>query len=48
MVREYLVEKFQLNPNYIGIMPMGALLGKDASAQQWEGVSLVLFYDKSG
>jgi len=48
MVREYLVEKFQLNPNYIGIMPMGALPGKDASAQQSEGVSLVLFYDKSG
>jgi phospholipid/cholesterol/gamma-HCH transport system substrate-binding protein len=45
--REYLVEKFHLNPNYVGIMPMSAVMTKDTSGQQSEGICLVLFYDKS-
>jgi phospholipid/cholesterol/gamma-HCH transport system substrate-binding protein len=45
--RQYLVEKFHLNPNYVGIMPMGAVTANDASGQHSEGICLVLFYDKS-
>jgi phospholipid/cholesterol/gamma-HCH transport system substrate-binding protein len=45
--REYIVEKFHLSPNFVGIMPMGAVTSKDASGQPSEGICLVLFYDKS-
>ena len=45
-VREYLVEKFRLDPNYVGTMPMGAVASKDNSGDYWEGVAVVVFYDK--
>ncbi|MBI2816729.1 MAG: MCE family protein [Acidobacteria bacterium] len=45
-VREYLVEKFRLDPNYVGTMPMGAVASKDNSGTYWEGVAVVVFYDK--
>jgi len=45
-VREYLVKKFQLDPNYVGTMPMGAVASKDNSGAYWEGVAVVVFYDK--
>ena len=35
-VRDYLVKKFTLSPDYIGVMPMGAVGGFG------EGVALVL------
>lgn len=45
-VREYLVKKFHLDPNYVGTMPMGAVASKDASRAYWEGVAVVMLYDK--
>ena len=44
-VREYLVKTFHLDPNYVGTMPMGAVASKDNGAY-WEGVAVVVFYDK--
>ena len=35
-VRDYLVKKFTLSPDYIGVMPMGAAGG------QGDGIALVL------
>ncbi len=46
-VREYLVKKFHLDPNYVGTIPIGAAASKDDSRAYWEGVAIVLFYDKS-
>jgi phospholipid/cholesterol/gamma-HCH transport system substrate-binding protein len=47
-VREYLVNKFHLDPNYVGTMPMGAVASKDGSRAYWEGVAIVVFYEKPG
>ena len=47
-VREYLVKKFHLDPNYVGTMPMGAVASKDDSRAYWEGVAIVVFYEKPG
>jgi hypothetical protein len=46
LVRDYLVEKFRLDPNYVGTLPMGAVTSKDDSSSYWEGVSVVIFYSK--
>jgi hypothetical protein len=35
-VRDYLVKKFTLSPDYVGVMPMGAVLGYA------DGIALVL------
>ena len=45
-VREYLVKKVHLDPNYVGTMPMGAVASKDDSRAYWEGVAIVVFYEK--
>jgi hypothetical protein len=45
LVRDYLLEKFRLDPNYVGTEPMGASTGKDSSSYS-EGVSGVVFYSK--
>ena len=45
-VREYLVKKFHLDPNYVGTMPMGAVASKDEGRDHWEGVAIVVLYDK--
>jgi phospholipid/cholesterol/gamma-HCH transport system substrate-binding protein len=46
-VREYLVKKFHLDPNYVGTMPMGAVASKEEGRDHWEGVAVVVFYDKA-
>jgi phospholipid/cholesterol/gamma-HCH transport system substrate-binding protein len=46
-VQEYLLKTFHLDPDSVGFMPMGEAKGEASSQEKWEGVSLVLFYDKS-
>jgi hypothetical protein len=36
-VREYLVKKFHLDPNYVGTMPMGAVASKDEGRDRTTG-----------
>ena len=45
-VRSYLLEKFGLRPNYIGIMEMGSVESTADSGRPWDGVALVRFIDK--
>lgn len=45
-VQEYLVKEFHLDPNYVGTIPMGAVASKSDSRAYWEGVAIVVFYDK--
>lgn len=44
-VQEYLIKKFHLDPDTVGVMPMGDVKA-EGSQEAWEGVSLVLFMDK--
>lgn len=46
-VREYLVKKFHLDSNYVGTMPMGAVASKEEGREYWEGVAVVVFYNKA-
>lgn len=43
LVKQYLVRKFQLNAGYVGVMPISPV---EPDRQNWDGVSLVLFYPK--
>jgi phospholipid/cholesterol/gamma-HCH transport system substrate-binding protein len=45
-VRSYLVRRFQWRPNYVGVMPMGAVKSAAADESFWDGVALVLFPSK--
>jgi phospholipid/cholesterol/gamma-HCH transport system substrate-binding protein len=43
LVRDYLVGKFGLDPNYVALMPMGAQAEGSPSGGTWNGVALALF-----
>jgi hypothetical protein len=43
LVKKYLVRKFQLDDGYVGAMPISSAT---PDRQNWDGVSLVLFYSK--
>ena len=42
-VRDYLVGKFSLDPNFIATMPMGTQADGSPSGDRWDGVALALF-----
>ncbi|MBI2833058.1 MAG: MCE family protein [Acidobacteria bacterium] len=43
LVREYVIQKFHLNPNRVGIMPLGAVADGSPKGRAWDGVALALF-----
>jgi phospholipid/cholesterol/gamma-HCH transport system substrate-binding protein len=43
LVRDYLVGKFSLDPNYVATMPMGAEAKDSPAGNRWNGVALALF-----
>jgi phospholipid/cholesterol/gamma-HCH transport system substrate-binding protein len=43
LVRDYLVGKFKLDPNYVAIMAMGSETKGSPSGDSWNGVGLALF-----
>jgi outer membrane protein OmpA-like peptidoglycan-associated protein len=43
LVRDYIIEKFGLDPNYIGIMPMGSEAVDSPAGSEWDGVALAMF-----
>jgi phospholipid/cholesterol/gamma-HCH transport system substrate-binding protein len=45
-VRAYLLEKYGLKPNYVGVMEMGRVESTADSGKPWDGVALVRFLDK--
>jgi phospholipid/cholesterol/gamma-HCH transport system substrate-binding protein len=47
LVRDYVVGKFKLDPNYTGIMPMGIEAPGSPSGGEWNGVALALFVEKA-
>ena len=47
LVRDYVLAKFKLNPNYVAVMPMGAQAPDSPSGREWNGVALALFVEKT-
>jgi phospholipid/cholesterol/gamma-HCH transport system substrate-binding protein len=47
LVRDYVLGKFKLNPNYVAVMPMGAEAPDSPSGGEWNGVALALFVEKT-
>ena len=47
LVRDYIVGKFKLDPNYVAIMPMGAEAPGSPSGRDWNGVALAMFVEPS-
>jgi len=45
-VRAYLIEKYGLRPNYVGVMEMGRVESTAPSGRPWDGVAIVRFIDK--
>lgn len=45
-VRGYLIEKYGLRPNYVGVMQMGRVESTAPTGKPWDGVALVRFIDK--
>lgn len=43
LVRDYIVGKFGLDPNYVAVMPMGSDASGSPDGDRWEGVALALF-----
>ena len=47
LVRDYVVGKFKLDPNYVAIMTMGSEAPESPSGKEWNGVALALFVEKA-
>jgi phospholipid/cholesterol/gamma-HCH transport system substrate-binding protein len=43
LVRDYLVSRFQLDPNYVGTMMLGTQAEDSPSGNTWNGIALALF-----
>jgi hypothetical protein len=46
MVRDYLIDRFGLKPNYVGAIPMGAVRSTAPSGEFFEGIGVVYFPEK--
>jgi phospholipid/cholesterol/gamma-HCH transport system substrate-binding protein len=47
LVRDYIVGKFKLDPNYVATMPMGSEAPGSPSGRDWNGVALAMFVERS-
>jgi phospholipid/cholesterol/gamma-HCH transport system substrate-binding protein len=47
MVREYLVGKFHLDPQSIGLMPLGSDAPGSPSSGKWDGIALAAFVERT-
>ena len=43
VVREYLIERFHLEPNATGAMPLGGESADTPPAEPWNGIALAFF-----
>lgn len=47
LVRDYIVGKFGLDPNFVAIMPLGEEASESPQGSRWDGVALALFVSTS-
>jgi outer membrane protein OmpA-like peptidoglycan-associated protein len=45
-VRDYLIDRFHLNPQAIGVMPLGKESAGSPDGTPWSGVALAVFEEK--
>jgi hypothetical protein len=46
LVRDYLIDRFHLDPGAVGLMPLGADAAGSPQGSMWSGVALVVFVDR--
>jgi phospholipid/cholesterol/gamma-HCH transport system substrate-binding protein len=46
LVREYVIERFQLDPDTVGVMPLGADAPGSPEGSTWSGVALAVFVER--
>jgi phospholipid/cholesterol/gamma-HCH transport system substrate-binding protein len=47
IVRQYLVTRFHLDPDAVGVMPLGsAAVGESPAGDTWSGIALAVFLEK--
>ena len=47
LVRDYVMSRYKLDPNYVAIMPLGAEAPGSPAGSHWNGVALAVFVDRS-
>jgi phospholipid/cholesterol/gamma-HCH transport system substrate-binding protein len=47
LVRDYVVSKYGLDPNYVTTMPMGARATGSPAGDRWDGVALAMFVSRA-
>lgn len=48
IVRDYLVQKFELESRFVGAMPLSAeAMGRSPAGDRWEGIALTLYVEKN-
>jgi outer membrane protein OmpA-like peptidoglycan-associated protein len=47
LVRDYIVGKYGLDPNYVTTMPMGSQAVDSPAGTRWDGVALAMFVSRS-
>ena len=46
LIRDYLIDRFHLDPGAVGVMPLGAEAIGSPQGSTWSGVALVVFVEK--
>jgi len=46
LIRDYLIDRFHLDPGQVGVMPLGAQAIGSPQGSTWSGVALVVFVEK--
>lgn len=47
LVRDYLLDRFGLNPDSVGIIPLGSEASKSPAGNSWDGIALAVFVPPS-
>ena len=47
LVRDYIGGKFRLDPNYLGVMPLGSEAKDSPAGERWNGIGLAMFVEAS-
>jgi hypothetical protein len=47
LVRDYLLDRFSLNPDRVGVMPLGSEASQSPAGNTWDGIALAVFVPPS-
>ena len=46
LVRDYVIERFHLDPGAVGVMPLGADASGNPQGSAWSGITLAVFVER--